>query len=468
MVYDSSLTARTVEQVATFLKSEGFFRSRVTATDTVVDRRFSLGHLFEGPDTVHNLRVTVTYRVTENQPFHYTQLDYDIADSAVARVVLAGQPASLLRVNDRYTESVIGQERARLETLLKNAGYFDFRQQYITLEADTSFAPTTVRLRTIIANPGPGEQHQVYTVRRVRFITDAGTVRFGVKRDTLVRDSIYYLAFKHRFSTKILDRKLTVRPGERYSLQNTLLTQRQLSDLDMFRFNNVNYTKIRPTNGDSISNKGQLIATINASPTKKYQETTEFGGTYVAGLPGPFINFRLKVRNILGGAEVLEIGLRSGFEGQLARVAPYGSVLTTQLGGNVNLIIPQFLVPWNTNRFLTRYNPKTRISASYTYVQRPEYTRTNLEATYDYIWQRSAFHQYVLTPFDLSIIYTPTTDPEFDKELEQLRVTQGSRYSAALPTFTFRALTSPPSTTPTTSPKPGMRATCGFLPRWAA
>ncbi|TGE24306.1 hypothetical protein E5K00_03570 [Hymenobacter aquaticus] len=425
VIYDSTLTAKTVEQIAIFLKSEGFFRSQVSATDTVVDRRFSLAHLFARPDTVHNRRVTVTYRIRENQPFHYTQLDYDIADSAVARVVLAGQPASLLRVNERYNENVIGQERSRLETLLKNAGYYDFRQQYITLEADTSFAPTTVRLRTIIADPGPGEQHQVYHIKRVRFITDAGTTRFGVKRDTLVRDSVYYLAYQHRFSTRVLDRKLSVRPGERYSLQNTLQTQRQLSDLDMFRFNTVSYNKIRPVNGDSISNRGQLIATVNASPTKKYQETTEFGGTYVAGLPGPFINFRLKVRNIFGGAEVLELGLRSGFEGQLSRTEDR-SVLTTQLGANANLVLPQFLVPWNMNRFLTRYNPKTRISSSYTYVRRPEYTRTNLEATYDYIWQRSVFHQYVLTPFDLSVIYTPTIDDQFRKDLETLRVTQGS------------------------------------------
>ncbi|TGE28515.1 translocation and assembly module lipoprotein TamL [Hymenobacter metallicola] len=425
VIYDSTLTARTVEQIATFLKSEGFFRSAVSATDTVMDRRFSIGHIFAKPDTVHNRRVTVTYRIRENQPFHYTQLDYDIADSAVARVVMGGQPASLLKVNDRYNENVIGQERSRLETLLKNAGYYDFRQQYITLEADTSFGAGTVRLRTIIADPGPGEQHQLYTVQRVRFITDAGTVRFGVRRDTLVRDSVYYLAYKHRFSTRILDRKLTVRPGDRYSLQSTLLTQRQLSDLDMFRFNTVSYSKVRPVNGDSISSRGQLIATVNASPTKKYQETTEFGGTYVAGLPGPFINFRLKVRNIFGGAEVLELGLRSGFEGQLSRTEAR-SVLTTQLGANVNLVIPQFLVPWNMNRFLTRYNPKTRISSSFTYVRRPEYTRTNLEATYDYIWQRSAFHQYVLTPFDLSVIYTPTIDTKFEKDLQTLRVTQGS------------------------------------------
>jgi len=417
VIYDSALTRSTVEQIGTFLKSKGFFRSSVSATDTVADRRFSLGRLLGGPDSTYRRRVTVTYHVTENQPFKYSQLDFDIADSAIARRVIASQPASLLHVGDQYDEEVIGNERSRLEALLKNQGYYDFRQQYVTLEADTSFAPATVRLRTIITDPGPGRRHYQYSIRRVRFITDAGITRFGQARDTLVQDSIYYLAYKHRISPKTLDRKLTVRPGDTYSLTSTQLTQRQLSNLDVFRFNTVNYFRVRNAAGGDTTRR-QLDAVVNASPAKKYQETTEAGGTSVANLIGPFVNVRLKVRNVFGGAEILEIGGRTGFEGQINRVTGK-SQYTTQIGANVNLILPQFLLPWRTNRFLTQYNPRTRINASYTYVQRPEYTRTNLEATYDYIWQRSVFHQYVLTPIDLSLVNSNTTKG-FKKTLEDL------------------------------------------------
>ncbi|RYU83290.1 translocation and assembly module lipoprotein TamL [Hymenobacter persicinus] len=403
----------------------------MTATDTVADRRFSLGRLLGGPDTVHNRRVTVTYRVTENQPFKYTQLDYDIADSAIARRVIASQPASLLHVGDQYDEEAIGNERNRLETLLKNQGYYDFRQQYVTLEADTSFAPGTVRLRTIISDPGPGRRHYQYTIRRVRVITDAGVTRFGQARDTLVQDSIYYLAYKHQISPKTLDRKLTVRPGDTYSLTSTQLTQRQLSNLDVFRFNTVNYFRVRnaPAGGDTT--RRQLDAVVNASPAKKFQETTEAGATYVAYLVGPFANEKVKIRNVFGGAEVLEIGVRAGFEGQYTSTGQVDnksrtSVYTTQLGANANLVLPQFLVPWRTNHFLTQYNPRTRINAAYTYVLRPEYTRTNLEATYDYIWQRSTFHQYVFTPISLSLVNTPNLSPNFRAKLQQLEAEQGS------------------------------------------
>ncbi|RIY06371.1 hypothetical protein D0T11_18925 [Hymenobacter rubripertinctus] len=436
VIYDSSLTATSVEQLGIFLKSKGFFRSSVAATDTVPTRRFAPLRLFalQSPFRTDSQRVTVTYHIHEGPAFHYSQLDYDIADTTVARRVLASQPQSLLRVGDRYDEEVVGNERARIENLLKNQGFYDFRQQYVTLEADTSFVPATVRLRTLIADPPRGNQHRLYTIRHVNFITDAGIVRFGRERDTLVRDSVYYLSYRHRFGTKTLDRKLEVRPGDAYSLLNTQLTQRQLASLDMFRFSTVTYRRVRGPEAARDSARGLLDATINASPAKKFQETVEGGATYVAELVGPFANLRLKVRNVFGGAELLEFGVRAGFEGQYDITGnnnergstTLNSQLTTQLGANVNLVLPQFLVPWRPNRYLTRYNPRTRLNASYTYVQRPDYTRTNVEGTFDYLWQRSAFHQYVFTPLDVSIIRTADLSARFDSILQNLRFQQGS------------------------------------------
>ena len=449
VIYDTALTRQTAEQLATFLKSKGFFRSRVSYSDTLADRRFSLGRLLGGPDSLHRRRVVVTYRITENAPFHYSQLDYDIADSAVAQRVLASQPNSLLHVNDQYDEELIGQERVRIETLLKNDGYFDFRQQYITLEADTSFAPTTVRLRTMVASPGTGLLHPRYTIRRVRFITDAGTVRFGQKRDTLVQDSTLFLAFEHRISPRLLNRKVAIDAGNYYSLTATQTTQRQLSQLDVFRFASVNYVKVRPQTAEDSLHR-QLDANIVASPAKRYQETLEFGGTYVAGLPGPFSNVRLKARNPFGGAEVLELGLRAGFEGQFrpaGQATPDGSspsVLTTQLGANLNLVLPQFLVPWRTNQFLVKYNPRTRFTIGYNFVKRPEYTRTNLEGTFDYIWQRSVYHQFIFTPVDLSLVNTLNLDPVFfDRLANQFPNREAAEFTFArqfVPGFGFTSL----------------------------
>jgi len=488
VVYDSALTRRSVEQMTTFLHAQGFFRARVTATDTARYRRDllvrTLARVLPGkPDSADAAkryrRVTVTYNIHENKPFVYRLQPPSIPDSGVAAVVRNGQTATLLRENERYNEESIGLERTRLETLLKNAGYFDFRPQFITLEADTSYEPFTVRLRTLIANPGPGQGHRVYTLRQVRFITDAGVGRtlrsatgdtlrragtagalrdrpsLGLRTDTLVTDSVRFAAYDQKFSTQLLARKVLVRPGQRYSLSRTLQTQRLLADLDMFRFNTVNYRKVPdPPTADSVGvhpSTGELVAVINASPAPKFSETSEVGGTFVANLTGPFVNLRLKTRNPFGGAEVLELGVRAGFEGQLTRVAGVNgdvssnAVYTTQLGATAALVLPQFLVPFNTNRFLTRYNPKTRFSLSETYVKRPEYTRSNFEFAIDYVWQRSAFHQYVFSPVVITLVNTPFTSDSFKVRLTRLQFTQGSSLYRSFnkqiePSFSFTSL----------------------------
>ncbi|WP_216726193.1 translocation and assembly module lipoprotein TamL [Hymenobacter siberiensis] len=493
VIYDSALTSRSVEQMTTYLRSQGFFRARVSATDTA---RFQRSILFRALNAVGSVfsgksdsldaakqyrRVTVTYNITENQPFLYRLQAPSIPDSGVAAMVRQGQSATLLHENDRYNEALIGQERTRLETLLKNAGYFDFRQQYITLEADTSYEKFTVRLRTFIANPGPDQGHRLYTLRQVRFITDAGVGRtlrsatgdtlrragtpgalrarpsLGVRMDTVVTDSIRFAAYQQKFSTDLLANKVRVRPEQHYSLANTLQTQRLLADLDMFRFNTVNYRKLPdPPTTDSTSrtpSTGELVAVINASPAPKFSQTVEVGATYVAYLPGPFLNYRLKIRNPFGGAEVLEFGVRAGFEGQLTRVASISdttgnttdNVYTTQLGATAALVLPQFLVPFRTNYFLTRYNPKTRFSLSETYVKRPEYIRSNFEFAWDYIWQRSPFHQYVFSPVVITLVNTPYTSPAFEARLKALQLTEGSSLYRSFskqvePSFSFTSL----------------------------
>ncbi len=465
VVYDSALTRVSTEQMTTYLHTHGFFRGRATARDTVRYQRGLLARVLKRLDPGRTdsadrakayRRATVQYRIAEGQPFVYSQLTTQIPDSAVARAVAAGAGAALLKTGDRYNEDLIGQERSRLEALLKNQGYYDFRQAYVTLEADTSFAPFAVRLKTLIANPGPGQRHAVYRLRQVRMITDANAQRTLAvaaadtlrrltpngpaaaparplaanrppRTDTLTIDSVHFAAYRQAYSPRILVRKILLRPGQLFSQSNTQRTQRQLADLDMFRFNTVNYRKVvLDSLRANAAPTGLLDAVINASPAQKYQETTEFGGTYVANLPGPFLNVRLKDRNPFGGAEVLELGVRAGIEGQFDRVGTTGfgtgdNIYTVQFGATAALVLPQFLVPFRTNRYFAAYNPRTRFSLSSTYVERPQYTRTNVEFSYDYIWQPSAFHQYVFSPVVMNVVNPSNIRPDYQARLDELQ-----------------------------------------------
>jgi outer membrane protein assembly factor BamA len=438
----------------------------------------------------------------------------------VARVVARGQGAALLHVGDAYNEDLIGQERQRLETLLKNAGYYDFRAQFITLEADTSFEKTRVRLRLLVASPTGG--HRRYRLRQVTMLADAAqarvlrgltgdTTRVGRRRlgrptatapapapeaegsigristanmpagvtpaavsDSLTarrrgrprlapRDTVRFdsVAFASRgplpIKPSILTRQITLRPGQLYSLNRTQRTTRQLSALDMYRFNNVTFSKVPDTKslaGDTLAAPATdhyLDALVTASPSPRFAETTEFGGTYVAEKAGPFANLRLKWRNPFHGAEVLELSGRIGFEGQYSRLGTtdgtsvqQNSVYTVQYGATAALLIPKFLVPFGLGRSLSNYQPRTRFSVSQTYTRTPFYTRTNAEFTFDYLWQTSLYHQYIFTPVDAALVKTPFIRDDYRALLELYRQQGSPLYqsfrSIYEPSFSFTSI----------------------------
>ncbi len=195
VIYDPDLSRRTVDQLTTYLRSQGFFRAQVAYTDSARSKRSLIDGVLRTLQLrnkpVHAVplrdsagqrlhrRVTVTYLVQEGPDFTLSQLSRRIADTAVARVVAQAQGATLLRVGEPYNEDIIGQERQRLEVLLKNAGYYDFRAQFITFEADTSFEKKQVRLALLIANPEKGP-HRRYRLRRVTMLADGGDGERGV------------------------------------------------------------------------------------------------------------------------------------------------------------------------------------------------------------------------------------------------------------------------------------------------
>jgi outer membrane protein assembly factor BamA len=535
VIYDPDLSRRTVDQLRTYLRSQGFFRARVSYTDSARSKRSLVDGLLRALQLrnkpVHAVplrdsagerlhrRVTVTYQVQEGPGFTLSRYTRSIPDSGVARVVARSQGAALLHVGDAYNEDLIGQERQRLETVLKNAGYYDFRTQFITLEADTSFEKTQVRLQLLIASPAGG--HRRYRLRHVTMLADANQARVlrslsgdtaraptrrgrraeqraateaaaaadegtssristanmpagvtaaavadsltarrrgrrATPRDTVRLDSV---AFASRgplaILPKVLVRQVALRPGQLYNQNRTQRTTRQLGNLDMFRFNNVSFTKVGETRGslpDSVATPATdhyLDALITASPSPHFAETTEFGGTYVAGLPGPFGNLRLKWRNPFHGAEVLELSGRLGFEGQYNRLgADNGNgtdaVYTVQYGATAALLIPKFLVPFGLGNFLRAYQPRTRFSLSQTYTRTPYYTRTNAELTFDYLWQTSQFHQFIFTPVDIALVKTPRIEQAYRDSLNAYRRRGSPLYqsfrSIYEPSFSFTSI----------------------------
>ncbi len=401
-VYDSTSTERTEDQIQLFLESKGFF-------DAEVDYELKERGL-------KNRRVIVEYQIEENRPYTIDTVFYDVGGDKVMLSVLIGSARnSKVKAGDNYDQGKLTEERERLETLMKNNGYYTFSRQFVEFNVFRDPDTTALALEILINRPQDSKQHKRYTLDEVNFTTDVNTQIGGVKRTVEKFNSINYSYYNHNYKKRILDQRVFLRPGENYSLEKTLNTQRQLANLDMFRFVNIKY--------DTAG--GDFVANIFTSPLEKFQLSNEVGVNVnvTFGLPGPFYNVSLKNRNPFGGVEIMELSGRLGFEG-VANLSDQTQVTTaTEARANLSFTFPHFLFPFGTqlkSRFAL-LNPKTKTGLGFNYTDRPEYIRSNLNGSFGYSWQNKKRWIFDLTMVDVNLIESDLQE-EFREALDEQAV----------------------------------------------
>ncbi len=394
-LYDSALCAQTSAQVTRYLQQNGFFRVSV-----------------ETVRTYRRKKVSLRYQVQEGEASQLRQVTYQIADSAIRQLVLADTLKAHIQQGKQYREAHLEAERGRLTRLLSNVGYFNFNTSFIFFEVDTFQSPLDVRLTVAIRNPPSGRAHRIFQLDEVVFKTDVGGMQERrVLEDTLFR-GIRYVEEKNRFSKRVLDSKIFIRPDSLYSLSRTERTQRALAQLDMFKFVNVNY--------DTLG--GTFKANIFTNPYDKYQYALEAGLNVAQALPGPFVSLSLKNRNTFGGCEILEIRGRVGIEAQASVTEDSDSYNSQEYGANISLSFPRILLPMSLklNRWLNMYAPRTQISSGFSFIDRPEYSRTNLQSVLTYQWRNANNARFDINLLDAGVIYTTRLSEAFETRLQEL------------------------------------------------
>jgi outer membrane protein assembly factor BamA len=379
-IYDSSLAETTRTQMESYLHTKGYFDGDVEH-EAVADGK----------------KITSIYTVQEEMPYRIDTVVYRSDDKDILSLIKKNLDERVIQEGQIYDQDKFGQERERIEDLLKNQGYYDFSRQYVDFSVDSTVGNREVKVYTNIKEPAKRGYHKAFRIDSVIFTTDADMPGVG-ERQTGVYNNITYRYYDYQYYKKILDRRIFLYPDSLYSRNATLETQRQLSNLNTFKFININYD----TSG------GQFIANIFASPLKKFQTANEIGLNVSQGIPGPFVNASLQVKNVFGGLEILEISGRAGIEGvpPVTEVGGVGAYRSVEMGGNLALTFPQFVFPLPTRlkSRLGRLNPKTRVQTGYSFTNRPEFIRENFKTTLSYNWQKGQRVLYSFTPIDVNFI----------------------------------------------------------------
>ncbi len=414
IVYDEGLKQQSAQQLGLHMRNKGFYE--VEVSDTTLYK---------------NQRARVVYKVTPNQAYKIRYISYFFQDGTLAHMVLADTTATMFRQGELFDVDELQQERVRIETVLRDSGYYAFNREYVYYEVDSALGSHHVDITLGIRNFQTANSrgqirstgHPVYTIRDVYMASDFDATSLGggdlgeVERDTLVYDSIHLVyAGKLNIRPGVVTQKNYIIPGTLYDASDVNRTYRNLSSLSAFRMVDIRFTEVE-------SETPMLDCEVLVVPATRQSYAIKLEGTNSGGNIGAGANVSYRHRNLFGGSEQFDLSFTGALEnlkkGNAISDSSYtGPDLMQEFGVEARLRIPKFLLPLKTTQFIRKYNPQTNIRLSYNFQKRPDYTRSLASASFGYDWRGNEKLRHRVFPLEASLILTPYKSQGFQDWLE--------------------------------------------------
>jgi outer membrane protein assembly factor BamA len=387
-------TQKNADRIRKYLKTQGFFNVTVSYK----------------ADTVIYKRIRVTYIINEDTPFVIRSWEQDVAEyPEIDALFKQKSKESLLKIGQNFNQETRELEKVRLENLLKNQGFYYFNKSYLKIVStyDTTSQDSAgyrfIDLKLKIAKTESPATLQSFKIGAVQFVSDGRSPYINpAKVDTVVASGIQHFFINKRYNVNLLDNRLLLRSGDFYNKLNENQSLRRLYVLDQFKYAQLQF--------DSVGNT--LNLRYYTMPADKYQFTGEGGLSIFRYEPGPFANVSLRVRNILGGMESLELSGRVGYEAQAGFLATDNIRNVLDLGFSATLNFPEMLLPRKWRGRFADYNPRTALGLSYNYLDRQEYTRSNFRLNLNYTWQKSIYKSFQVSILDMNLVNSAFKDSQ--------------------------------------------------------
>jgi outer membrane translocation and assembly module TamA len=420
VIYSPDLTIKSAGQLKQFLENKGYYHAEVH--DTVV---------FKGENA------KVTYSIKSNAPYRIKHMTYSFEDTGLVSRILPDTLNSLLKKGMRYDKEVLKQERIRIETLLKEQGYFNFSKEYIfytaTIDGENNSVDLLVNFKEF--TEGKSDPHtkvkyhpryligDVYVIPNYSNLNIADSV--GTTQPAFDTTSFQGLHFlnnsKPNLKPVVIVNSNDIIPGEYYKLSNVNRTYRNLSELSIVRFTNIAFTE-----NESIANFGSdryINCHIELTQKKLQSYQIEIAGTNSAGDLGVRGNLLYQNLNLFRGAEVFNMKFTGAIEALKNRTDGKFNSLK-EIGAESSIVFPKFFSPFRLESFVKKYSPKTSISVSFNYQSRPDFTRSIANSSFSYRWNGSTYLTHTIWPLELNYIqiYDSLSSAEFLDSIKNTRL----------------------------------------------
>lgn len=359
-------------------------------------------------------------------------LEGDTSDIAIeVRSVAKG---TLIKKGNPYFLDAISAERNRIDQELKNKGYYYFSPDFLIARIDTGINADSLDVHlTLKYEVMQPKSFLVYHIKDI-FVNSNYIVRTNAsnnnRRDTVsgsVRrtpqvDTINYELFnivkrrEENFKPFLFKSSIAFKPGDVYSRRVQNLSLNRLVSLNAFKFIKNDMVESYDSTGRPMLS---AIYLLTPYPSKSLNlETSAFSQN--DSRVGSRVSVGWRHRNILKGAEQLEVKLTGGFEMQ------YGGDMKIpnlyQGGIETNLSVPRLLFARSLGLTSnSNFVPKSNIKLGYNYYLRETAYRLNtFNLGLGYQWKEAINKDHKLYPINITYVRTDTIGTTTDYRLSNI------------------------------------------------
>ena len=412
VIYDSTLTAASADQLHMALNNRGYVKNTVTYR---VDA-----------DTVKR-KARVNYDVTLGDPYYIRSIAYDIPDEELRDIILADTTKFAIHSGDLLNYNRLDEWRQQITEDLRNHGYYAFNKEYITFTADTAASSQAVDLTLNTREPYRNDrlpyytEHEPFYVRNVVYVTDYDPVEmqsgyWGADTVTLSDGVQVYEGSEHYLRLGVIAECNYIEPGALYNAESVSRTYRALGRLGILKQINID---VRPLG--EIDGVLMVDAYVLLQPDRSQTVSVSLEGTNSEGDLGFGVGLDYQHRNIFKGAELFRAKARVSYESISGDLSGLINNNYSEYSTEIGITFPKFMAPLLKRSFKQKIQASTTFSVNLDYQARPDYTRVIAGGGWRYQWtERSRRLAHTLTLVDVSVISVPKSTEGFIDSLNLL------------------------------------------------
>ena len=395
------------------LRNHGYFNGRVD---------------FEVITQKNPKEAKIQYTVTPGQLYMIDSVSYVGFPAEADSMIQSTLDEAQVHAGDPFVVSKLDGERQRINTLLRNNGYYYYQPDYASYLADTFLVDGHAQLRFQLAKDIP------HTVTHPWYI---GRININMKKTFMEQptDSFRGRFFTIRFSGKkppirprVLLADMKLRPRQRYSYADYLETTSKINAMGLFSMTEFQFT---PRDTSLAAHNDTLDLTLNCTfdkPWDFYIETDVNARTI--GRVGPEVRMGVTRRNAFRGGEKIDVNVHGAYEWATSS----GSTMNNyEYGADASVEFPRIIAPFYKNRLFRRdkktgrlrrrmfySTPTTLAKASTDIIYRPGYYKMHVvSGEWTYKWQTSVSSRHEFSPLTVKYQFMNSHTSEFDRVISE-------------------------------------------------